>query len=301
MSLAFELPLPRFDRILLRLVQTLVPAGDREDWSRTWQAELGYLHQRFKRIPSSTLSSWKNFRLHADLSCGLVLDALWLRTEDWRRTYSGTPLLCLVSLVSLCVFSLAVSFSLQGSWHEFARHLAAPLKACFLATPLVVFVAYATAAPSKMVSSTEGNVLQRLLYRLQRQLFFVGKTALLLTLAFLASTNLCHPLCAVLPNTAYLLQILCFNITALLGMRWAFLDQEQRCKQCLRSLSTPARVGRPSCNLLEWTGMEQTCAQGHGRLHVPEMHSSWAQSSSWNVTGGTWDEASAGWDEIASA
>ena len=40
-------------------------------------------------------------------------------------------------------------------------------------------------------------------------------------------------------------------------------------------------MGRPSHNLLEWTGTEQTCKQGHGRLSIPEIETSWHQYSRW--------------------
>jgi hypothetical protein len=72
-----------------------------------------------------------------------------------------------------------------------------------------------------------------------------------------------------------------FFFFALLGLRWAIGDQEQRCKHCLRSLTTPARVGRPSHNLLEWNGTERSCKHGHGLLSIPEMETSWCRSSRW--------------------
>jgi hypothetical protein len=83
-------------------------------------------------------------------------------------------------------------------------------------------------------------------------------------------------------------------LLALVGLRWAFRDQEQRCKQCLHALATPARVGRPSHNLLEWNGTELSCRHGHGLLSVPEMETSWCESS-------RWVELDRGWDEAASA
>ena len=75
-----------------------------------------------------------------------------------------------------------------------------------------------------------------------------------LLLSFLLSVNLCLPLHAFLPATADLLQILFFVIFALIALRWVFADQEQRCQRCLRALASPARVGRPTYNLLEWNG-----------------------------------------------
>jgi hypothetical protein len=100
-------------------------------------------------------------------------------------------------------------------------------------------------------------------------------------LAFLLSTNLCLPIHQGFPNTSDLLQVLCFVCFALLALRWAIRDQEQRCKHCLCSLTQPARVGRPSHNLLEWNGTALMCRYGHGQLSVPEIETSWCQSSEW--------------------
>jgi hypothetical protein len=83
--------------------------------------------------------------------------------------------------------------------------------------------------------------------------------------------------------------LLLFVPLALIGLRWAFADQEQRCKQCLRMLAGPARVGRPSHNLLEWNGTELACKQGHGLLSVPEMETSWCDSSRWVELNPVWD------------
>jgi len=109
--------------------------------------------------------------------------------------------------------------------------------------------------------------------------------------SFLLSSDLMQPLHQALPNAADVLQIFTFVFVALLGMRWAFRDQDQRCKQCLHTLTTPSRVGRPTHNLLEWNGSEMTCKHGHGLLSVPEIETSWCQSSAW---------IDAGWDEAAS-
>src|SRR6202012_5464317 len=109
----------------------------------------------------------------------------------------------------------------------------------------------------------EQNTTGKKVYWIKRQLFFTVKMTLVLALAFLLSVDVCMPIRTQLMYTAELLQILFSVIFALIGLRWAFHDREQRCKQCLRSLATPARVGRPSHNLLEWNGSELICKQGH--------------------------------------
>ena len=63
-------PLPSFDRTLLRAVERIVPGPRREEWSRTWRAELWHMHHRERRA--------RTFGITIDLSIGLVCDALWL-------------------------------------------------------------------------------------------------------------------------------------------------------------------------------------------------------------------------------
>lgn len=274
-------PLPLLDRNLLGLVKRIVPCDEREEWFRTWQAELWHMHHRSRNHPGKTLS------VATDLSIGLTRDALWLRTDSWRRSFTGTPTLCLASLLGLCLVSTLVSLALSGSWHALSLYFSGPFKRSLLEAPLVVFVSFATASRRHIEQSSTGKKL----YWIKRQLFFAAKMLLVLLLTLLLSADICQPAHASLPNTSELFQIIFFVIFALLGLRWAFLDQEQRCKQCFHSLGTPARVGRPSHNLLEWNGTELTCKQGHGLLSVPEMETSWCQSSQWVDLNSRWDQA----------
>lgn len=151
---------------------------------------------------------------------------------------------------------------------------------------LVIFVAFATSPPKpqEQTSTTQVRVLVR------RQLFFGVKLFLVLLLAFLLSVDLSITLHRELPNTADLFQVLDCVVLALVGLRWAFEDQELRCKRCLRMLTTPARVGRPSRNLLEWNGTELRCPWGHGLLSVPEMETSWGGASRWVERKHVWNE-----------
>ena len=212
-----------------------------------------------------------------DLSIGLTRDAFWLRTETWRISLSDTAMLCLASLLGLSLLSLLVALVVAGGWHSLDLYLRDELTRSLLAAPHVLFVLLAT-APRR--HSSERSIA-RWRYWIKRQFFFVLKTLQVLLLAFLLSVDLCLPLHALIPLTADLLQLFAFVFFALLGLRWAIGDQEQRCKHCLRSLTTPARVGRPSHNLLEWNGMERRCKHGHGLLSIPEMETSWCQSSRW--------------------
>jgi len=270
MSHHLPTPLPHFDRALLHAAATLVPSSEREDWLDSWQAELWHMHSRRR-------SRFASLRLLADVSYGLVLDALWLRTESWRRTFGGTPVLCIASLFTLCSAALFLAFALNSGNHQLALHFRAIVGRSLGAAPLVIFVAYATASPSHV---EQGSRIRPISW-LNRKFFLFLKTLLILLFTCLISTDITHPLHSIFPLTADLLQVLAFVLFSLLGLRWAFIDQEQRCKQCLRLLTTPARVGRPSRNLLEWNGTEQVCKQGHGTLSVPEIETSWHQYSQW--------------------
>ena len=271
MNHAFPPTLLPFERTLLSIVSRLVPAHERGEWCRTWQAELWYMHHRSRHRRVSPLAGI------TDLSIGLTRDALWLRTESWRLAFSDTATLCLVSLLGLSLLSTLVAYVLAGSWHSLHPYLRDQLTRSIIAAPHVLFVLLATGPRRHSGHSTTPQWR----FWIKRQFFFVLKSLQILLLAFLLSVDLCVPLHAPLPLTADLLQMFTFVLFALVGMRWAMRDQEQRCKQCLRSLATPARVGRPSRNLLEWNGTEMSCKQGHGLLSVPEMETSWCQSGRW--------------------
>ncbi len=281
MSTSLRLSLPRFDRNLLRTVARVVPSAEREEWSRTWQAELWHVHHRSRNAGMPALA------VLTDLSIGLIIDALWLRTESWKRTFSGTATLCLAFLFGLSLFSTLIALALTGSWHALSPYLRDQFNRSFTAAPLILFVACATASRRHIGQSSAG----RKFIWLRRQLFFVSKTVHVLLVAFLLSADVCLPIHASLPNTADLLQMFCFVLLALIGLRWALRDQEQRCTMCLHSLTMPARVGRPSHNLLEWNGTELNCKRGHGLLSVPEMETSWCESSHWVECKTAWNKA----------
>lgn len=270
--------LPVFDRRLLQVVQKIVPLAERKEWSRAWQAELWHLHYR------SRMRQQPGVRVMIDFSIGLSRDALWLRTENWRRTFTGTATLCLCSLWGLIVIASFLVFAPDLGWHSLPFFLCQQFDRSLLAAPLVVFVAFASTSNRHIqhTSKIKGQFWMR------RQAFFFVKVAQVLLLAYLFSIDICQPIHRLFPVTADLFQIFCFVLFSLLGLRWALLDQEQRCKQCLHSLGAPSRVGRPSRNLLEWNGTELNCIRGHGLLSVPEMETSWCQSSQWVVLEPDW-------------
>lgn len=252
-------------------MQHLVPVCERDDFLRSWHAELYHM---LHCVPRRRLGA---LRLHIDLPFGVASDALWLRTNSLRRSFAGTPTLCIVSLLSLSVLSFVCAVFSYGGWHALGLYFTRQAEHCLVAVPIILFVSSAIAS----FSHVELNSIPHTLRWINHLLFAALKTSLTLLLMFLLSVCAARPLYIPMPHIADILQILFFVILALFAVRWCFHDQEQRCKHCLCSLATPARVGRPSHNLLEWTGTEQTCRHGHGRLSVPEIVTSWHQYSRW--------------------
>lgn len=261
--------LSRQDRALLDLAGRLVPCAEREEWHRAWEGELWHERNRDCNGPKTNHSS--------GLSAGLIRDALWLRFEGWKGHLRGTALLCLVWLAATCIAGTLLAAVLEGGWQLLALHLHNEGKPSLVATPLVLFVA-ASIAP-KRPAQLEGR--ERIASGAKQLGFLALKAVLLLCTAFILSMDLCSPLALSFPDAAEFLQVLLFVLLATFQLRWAFHDQESRCQECLRLLAAPTRVGRPSHNLLEWNGVQIACTRGHGHLSVPELETSWSQSSEW--------------------
>ena len=270
--------LPSLDRYLLCTIERLVPVAEREEWSRSWQAELWHLHHR-------RTSQWRQTSAMTDVAIGLACDAVWLRTESWRCLLNGTARLCLGLLLGCTLLCTLFGLAFTGGWHALTVSLREPLMRCLASAPLVLFVVFAT-APRRHIEQT---LVGQLVFRLKRSFFFLGKVSQVFSLAFLLSMGGCYPLHTLFPRIADLYQMFAFVLLSLLGIRWALRDQEHRCKQCLQLLAAPARVGRPSHNLLEWNGTELSCRHGHGLLSIPEIETSWCQSSHWIDRGANWD------------
>ena len=236
---------------------------------RSWEAELWW-----RRHP---LSREAHDELFTDLSIGLCRDASWLRLESWERLLRGTATLCLLALGFSCFVSVLLALCFYGSWNVVGPRVLSQIGHFLFASPLIVFVTCATADQRPALSRT-GQSLRTRLYRIA---FLGAKLAILLTLMYLLSLNVCSVLAFSFPSTCEYVQMLLFVIGSICGLRWAFQDQERRCKACLRLLNAPQRVGRPSHNLIDQSGNELACRKGHGLLSVPELETSWRQSSEW--------------------
>jgi len=117
----------------------------------------------------------------------------------------------------------------------------------------------------------------------QRSLFFAAKAALALAWVFVACLEVTRSESAILlasrdPGDGPFLVWL-YVLGTMGVLFWAVADQRARCRVCLRSLAFPVRVGCPGCLLLDWSGTELFCSEGHGVLHVPHMAPSWDEEA----------------------
>lgn len=264
---ALPSPLSRADSLLLAATEWLVPNAEREEWLRSWRAELWYRSHR------------RAARTAPGLFLGVVQDALWLRIERVRQVLVGTPTLCILLLTSLLLIATIPAIIVAGSWDAFAVIATNSLTRIAIEASLVSFVSLAAT-----VTSLEENLSGPRRLRLKARMFFFAKLVPVLLLAWMVSTDVTWPIHTFLPFTALILQSLLFVLFGLLGSRWSSLDSALRCQHCLCSLASPARVGRPSWNFLEFNGTELVCKHGHGLLSIPEIETSWHQSSVWITT-----------------
>ncbi len=130
---------------------------------------------------------------------------------------------------------------------------------------------------------------------LLRALFFASKLGIAFLLVLIAGVEESRSRAAVLYGSKdpaagpFLLWL--FILGTMGALFWAVSDQRARCRVCLRLLCFPVRVGCPGCLLLNWSGTELLCSEGHGLLHVPHMAPSWdEQSERWISFDESWKE-----------
>lgn len=130
--------------------------------------------------------------------------------------------------------------------------------------------------------------------RLLRWGFLGAKIALLLPIVYFASLDCAYWRASQHSSASeYAQLLLCFSI-CLFGIRWALLDQRQRCPVCLKRVTHPAQVGLASRTFLAWNGTELMCTGGHTLLHVPGLPTSWFSTQRWLYLDASWDVLFAG-------
>jgi len=79
-----------------------------------------------------------------------------------------------------------------------------------------------------------------------------------------------------------------FLVMSVGPLSWAIHDQRKRCRVCLRRLGNPIRTGAPGYVLLNWSGTEMVCGEGHGILYLPDSHAEWLEGERWNNLDSSW-------------
>jgi hypothetical protein len=260
--------------------ERLVPLAARAEWAREWRAELWHREhgeRPLRRDGQEVLS----------LAYGVLADAGCLRMDWLRDSARVSAYTCLWVLGAYSLLCVVVERVAEGSWRGFFAVLTARFLGgfVFVAGP-AIFAAIVTYPLRPLrCNGAHAGAKRMLSTRTRWNLFLAAKVSLTLLLGFLVTVVATEPARAVagarLAWAADWLELLLSALVVTVSLRWALLDQEQRCQKCLRSLSQPMRVGPASRNFLEWSGMALACEDGHGLLHVPEMDGSWCWYDLW--------------------
>jgi hypothetical protein len=122
--------------------------------------------------------------------------------------------------------------------------------------------------------------------------FFLAKSGLLLALTGLLAWSgvrevSVYLLGSVQPMTNAVALWL-FMVLSIAPLSWAIRDQQRRCRVCLRRLGTPIQIGALGHVLLDWSGTEMVCSQGHGVLYLPDSQANWLERDRWDNLDDSW-------------
>jgi hypothetical protein len=271
-------------RWALALGTGLVPASARAEWAREWRAELWHLEHGSRPVGSDS-------RQALSLAYGVMADAVWLRMHwlrDWLRECArASAYTCLWVLGAYSLLCALVERVAEGSWRAFFALLTARFLGGFAFVMAPAIFAAVVTYPLRPLrcNGAHGGLKRIFSTRTRWNLFLGAKLTLTLLLGFLATVVATEPARTLagthLAWAADWLELMLSAVVVTASLRWALLDQEQRCQKCLRTLRQPTRVGPPSRNFLEWSGTAMACEDGHGLLHVPEMDGSWCWYDLW--------------------
>jgi len=130
--------------------------------------------------------------------------------------------------------------------------------------------------------------------------FFVAKSVLLLIATCLLASVVVRSLSLRLMGSIYpmadFFALWLFLVASVGPLSWAIHDQRKRCRVCLRRLGNPIRTGAPGYVLLNWSGTEMVCSEGHGVLYLPDSHAEWLEQERWNNFDDSWADLFRGGD-----
>jgi len=118
--------------------------------------------------------------------------------------------------------------------------------------------------------------------------FLIAKITILPATVYYASVDFgCSLLQPSSQFSAYIQSGSAFAL-CILGLSWAFRDQQRRCPVCLRRMAHPVEVGQPMRTFLAWNGTELICERGHTLLHIPAIPISWFGTQRWVCLDASW-------------
>jgi hypothetical protein len=210
---------------------------------------------------------------------GAFRDALWLRRNSPSPTKRlESPFICLAFLALLAAVCLLIAVllpapgNLTRSAHLRLRDLPNGCIAMLLLSALALPVIRLAMGPAGHRYPLPWRS------RLRRGIFLALKIALIQPMMLSGFVGVCAMPIANMP----------FSVCWILAIRWALIDQRDRCPVCLRLLTTPVRIGSASQTFLEWYGAESTCSRGHGLLHTWETHASYSGKPEWRALDDSW-------------
>ena len=177
--------------------------------------------------------------------------------------------------------------SVRSAKSEMRRSVQTYLLLLLAAVTCAVWIVYA-----RNSSRGPGQPPATLAARCRWWAFFVAKSILLLmATCLLASFTVCW-LSIRLVGSVYpmvdFFALWLFLVLSVGPLSWAIHDQRKRCRVCLRRLGNPIRTGAPGYVLLNWSGTEMVCSEGHGILYSPDSHAEWLEQERWNNLDDSW-------------
>jgi hypothetical protein len=156
-----------------------------------------------------------------------------------------------------------------------------------LAVTCAVWIVYARHSDGGL-----GHPPAALAARCRWWMFFIAKSVLLLIatglLASLSARWLSLHFIGYMTPMVDGLALWLFLVLAIAPLSWSIHDQQKRCRSCLRRLGGAIRIGAPGHVLLNWSGTEMVCSEGHGVLYLPDSQANWLERDRWNALDDSW-------------
>jgi len=160
----------------------------------------------------------------------------------------------------------------------------------------VLFILMAVGCAALIVYARSGSAIGRppssLRDRLRWWSFFVAKSVLLLLVTGLLAWTTVRWLSIYLVGTIHpmtnAIAVWLFLVLSVAPLSWAIYDQQRRCRICRQRLGTPIQIGAPGYVLLDWSGTEMVCPDGHGVLYLPDSQANWLERDRWDNLDDSW-------------